>query len=616
LNVLLAILGLTAVATLILQYGGFDPDRLPVGRTTLAVFQACIVGWFLLDHFLRLALVRRKKEYLRHNWLDYSLIVLFVVALAVAYRYREDVVSAGALYLIVTQGYLLAVLILRAINANIRLAGSGLPPSWLIIGSFASLSLIGSGLLMLPAAVRPESPEPWAYPDALFTAVSATCVTGLIVVDTGSHFTPFGQAVILGLIQLGGLGIMIFGTMLALLAGKALSVRSTEVLGEMLAHERVGETGRIIRFVVFFTLCMEAVGAVLLLEMYRDVPNVFGRAMGLGEAIWHSVFHSISAFCNAGFSLYTNSMMHGVRAGWTQPLRAHWQIMGVMAPLIVLGGVGFPVLDDLQRVVRTLGRRAWFRLRKHRRGLIARPPIRLTLHSKIVLTSTAVLIVLGALFLLVVARPVPGNAPDAELAETGGDPPADWPSMSWPIRLRAAVFSSITARTAGFNTIDMNELSVPAKLWMCGLMSIGGSPASTAGGMKTVTVALVVIAAWSVLRRRSEIEIFRRSIADVVLRRAVTLIMLYSLLVVLVTMLLAMSMEGEKLIDLLFEACSACGTVGLSTGVTTRVGTFEKFVIMAGMFIGRVGPLTLILALAARVKPVNYTYPSENVVIG
>jgi trk system potassium uptake protein TrkH len=619
LNILDALVGATAIGTLLCLYGGFSPGSLPLSRDFLETLQRIIVGFFVFDRLLRVFwLARDRRRYLKDNWLDYVLIVLFLAALTVAWRYQSKLVSAGALFVIITQVYLLAVVVLRTLSANVLLAGSGLPPSWLLIASFGALCLLGSGLLMLPAAVHPEYQARWFYPDALFTSVSATCVTGLVVVpNTGEHFTLFGQAVILALIQLGGLGIMIFGAVLAMLVGKALSLRGTETVGEMLASDRIGEIGRTVRFVVFSTLIVEAVGAVLLYGLFRrpDVWDAAGRPLTASMAGWYSVFHSVAAFCNAGFSLYTDNLMQGVGGAWARCLRDHWQVLGVIAPLIVLGGLGFPVLSDALAYLRVLAKRIIRRARR-RFGDEQLPQPRLSLHSKIVLITTVLLIVLGAVGLLALEE---AGRRDSSPNIHGDAPPprqTDWQNLGTGQKVSAAVFQSITARTAGFNTLPMNELTNAGKAWLCGLMTIGGSPASTAGGIKTSTFALLVLAVWSVLRRRDQIEAFHRGIPDVLLRRAVTLVMLYLLLVIVIAILLAEDMPNEKFVDLLFESSSACGTVGLSTGVTLRLEVFGKFALIAGMFIGRVGPLTLVLALTAGMRRIDYSYPQETVAIG
>jgi len=620
LNIVLAITGTSAAATLVLEYGGFRELKEHYGHL-LHFVQMAVVVLFVLDRVLRLVLAERRRRYLRENWLDFSLIAVLLVAMMVVSRLRGRFLSAGALYVAITHIYILVTLILHGLSVNLQLAGSGIHPMWMLIGSFALMCLAGSGLLMLPAA-RAQDSAVLYYGDALFTAVSATCVTGLVVRNTGADFSPFGQGVILAMIQLGGLGIMLFGTMLAMLVGKGLSVRGSDAMEQMMGSGGIGTLTRALRFVVLVTMGIELLGALAMYPMFRGALDAHGRALSQAGAVWHSIFHSVSSFCNAGFALYGDNMMQGVRrSGWQQPLRDHWQILGVMAPLIVLGGLGFPVLQDLAGYVRK-------GIRRLRKGLHLRhteesstaPRPRLSLHSKIVLGASALLIVLGMLVLLAVepsrGRDKTSGAGRHGIRREHGDFTGDWAGMAGTRRAREALFHSISARTAGFNTVDMGELSNAGKLWMCGLMTVGGSPASTAGGMKTVTVSLLIVAAYCVLRRRNDVEAFQRSISSLVIRRTVTLAVLYLLLLATVTLLLCVSMRGRDFIDLLFEACSACGTVGLSTGVTGDLTVAGKCVIIVGMFAGRLGPLTLLLALTAGIRHVRYAYPEENVVIG
>ena len=607
LNVLLAVATAAAVALLVLWYGGFG---LSAGqRYWLAAVQSTVIVVFVADRLLRLLAARRMGHYFREHVVDFALIVLMALAVAAGWVMRDRLaggpLSFGAIYVVITQVFIALLLVFRAVNLNMRLAGSGVPPVWLLVASFAALSLTGSGLLMLPAATPADAPI--SYLDSVFTSVSATCVTGLVVRDTGADFTPFGQAVILTMIQLGGLGLMLFGTAVAVAVGKGMSFRSSSAVGEMLSVDTVGQVQRTMRFVVITTLALEAIGAAAMYPMFA--------AAGTGRAVWDSVFHSISAFCNAGFSLYSRNMMHGVGDGLARPLRDHWQIMGVMAPLIVLGGLGFPVLRDCAKWALRMLRRARAAMRPTI-GAVAdlRAGPTVTLHSKIVLTTSAVLLLGGAIGMLLVG-PAPKPAPVHPPMMTPS--PTDWEALSAGQRLRAAVFQSVTARTAGFNTVNIAELSPAGKLGLCGLMVVGGSPASTAGGMKTVTVALFVLTAVAALRRRCELEAFRRSVSLELLRKAVAIGVLYLSLVCAVTLLLTVLMGGgHAFIDLLFEACSACGTVGLSAGVTQHLTAGAKGVIVAGMFAGRVGPLTLLLAMTSHLRHVNYSYPTENVLIG
>ena len=624
LNVLLALTGAVAVAALILEYG-FRAPR-PVSPNVLHAVQTVVVGLFILDRLVRLEAARGRMAYLSDNWVDFALMLVAVVAMAVARQLHGGILSAGALYVIITQVYILLALILRGLSVNLDFAGSGIHPNWLLISSFLAMCLAGSGLLMLPAAT-PENGARLYYDQALFTATSATCVTGLVVRNTGEDFTPFGQAVILGLIQMGGLGIMLFGTALALLVGKGLSVQGSNVLGQMIGTEGMGQLARAAKFVVITTIGMELLGAVLLYPMFAAPQG--GGVPPVGQAVWNSVFHSVSAFCNAGFALYGRNMMAGVQQGWPRALRDHWQVIGVVAPLIVLGGLGFPVIEDCWRYVRHAIGRAWARRRalaRRRAGAPASPPRpRLSLHSKLVLTTSAALIVLGAAGFMLLAREleppplarVDGKGTTAAAEIDAMRNPHRWRNLSFAAQLRGAVFQSITARTAGFNTVDMErDLPDSGRLWMCGLMIVGGSPASTAGGMKTVTFALLILTAWSMVKRREAVEVFGRAISVTLLRRAVTLAVLYLALVGAITLLLCVAMPRWDFMDLFFEACSACGTVGLSTGITPELGLFGRLVVIVGMFAGRLGPLTLLLALTTRIRHVRYSYPTENVVIG
>ncbi len=610
-----------AISALALEYGFYE---LPAGITEaqLHVVEAVVLAVFVLNRLGHLALGPARKKFLKDNSIDFALMLVAAViaVLVMTGRLQLRLLPAATVYVIITQVYILAALVIRTAGFQFRIAESGIPPAWTLIGSFAVVILFGAGLLMLPRAAPVE--KPLSVTDAVFTATSATCVTGLIVRDTGDEFTVFGQVVILVLIQLGGLGIMIFGTLFALLAGGGLSIRQSLLAGQALSEETIGRAGRMVKFVVVATFLLEAAGAAAMYSMWRaPAGTVWG---GIGR----SVFHAVSAFCNAGFSLQRDSL---------SSLRQHWQVLGVMAPLIVLGGLGFPVLYDLAKWL-------W-----RRRGALTgsgrgAPPM--ALHSKLVLATSGVLLVLGAAGLLGLEYGSdPGQtygAPYTDTQKVYGDfrPPSQ---PAAPIRrlppskpvppiprlpllegARESVFQSVTARTAGFNTVDMDRLHPASKLWMCLLMVVGGSPASTAGGMKTVTLAVLLLAIWGMLRRREQIEGFRRTIAEGFVRKALVLAGLYLSLVVLTTLLLCVAMTGERLSDgrvvsfvqLLFESCSACGTVGLSCGVTGSLTTFGKYVIIGAMFIGRLGPLTLLLALTLRVRPARYAYPSEEVILG
>lgn len=626
LDVVLGVFTLAAVASLILEHGWYEGQH-PVDRGLLHIANVVIGLVFVADRFLRLGLSRDRTRYVRENWIDFLLMALALIACVILQRLAGQPIGpqgqvlppATTLCSLVLQLYMLAVVLLRAMTLNLHLTESGIHPTWMLIASFATLCLIGSGLLMLPVA----TPEPASvhylkldYPEALFTSVSATCVTGLVMRDVGLEFSRFGQTVIMALFQLGGLGIMLFGTVLATFAGRSLTFRGSRAMAAMVMDESYGHMASAARFIVITTLTIEAIGAAFLYPMFLGAPGITGQPNTAIQAAWMSIFHSISSFCNAGFSLYGGNMFTGVNQhGWSEPLRNHWQIMGIIAPLIVLGGLGFPVLSDCAQWVR-------------RRLFGVKTPVgifddsvptryRLSLHTRLVLWTTILLIPLGAAGLILVeTNPGPGGAP-SERYTSPESLRNDWRDMPTSQQVKHAVFQSMAARTAGFNTIKMDELTDAGKLWTCVLMVIGGSPASTAGGLKTTTFVLLLVIVWSVMRRRDEVEVFKRAISYELIRRVVTSSVMFLTLVGLVTLLLSIAMRpGFAFIDILFEACSACGTVGLSTGVTPMLTDFGKYVLIAGMFIGRLGVMTVLLAMVTSVRHTTYSYPAEGVVIG
>jgi len=511
--------------------------------------------------------------------LDVSLLTLLLIALAAGpgllARYSPTAVRWSAFH-----AYLLITVLVYVGRFSVAAAAAGRSPARTLILSFAAAIFIGGIMLLVPAA---HQTAPLAFTDAIFTATSATCVTGLTAVNTADAYTRFGQAVILALIQAGGLGIMIFGTVFALLLGSRLSLRESTALQDILQETSPARIGRLAVFVCLVAAAIEAAGAVALSGLWE--------AVGPGGDRWfRSLFHAVSAFCNAGLSVEKENLA---------AYRLRPEVYLVIGPLIVLGGLGFPVLENLWRSAAYRGRRWGAR----RRGSVRESlrPERWTLHTKLVLGTTAVLLAGGAavLALLEWARP--------------------FPTTPWtPVRLLDAVFLSITSRTAGFSTLDVGSLSAASKLVLILLMFIGGSPSSTAGGVKTVTVAILFLTIYATMRRQQEVHVARRHIAAITIRRAATLIFLYGGLQWLLTLLLTITehSRGQNFLDLLFEVTSALGTVGLSTGVTAGLTLPGKWVIIVAMFVGRVGPLSLLAALAVGARPRRFEYPEEPLLVG
>ncbi|MGE0375581.1 MAG: TrkH family potassium uptake protein [Planctomycetaceae bacterium] len=469
-------------------------------------------------------------------------------------------------------------------------AAGSFNPALLLVASFAGLVVLGTALLMLPRARLAATPGPAEgapFVTALFTATSATCVTGLIVEDTPTYWSRDGQIVLLGLFQIGGLGIMTFGAFFGLAVGRSVGLREHATIGDILESEGLGNVRRLLLAILGFTLTMEIVGAVALSGLWSGQPA--------GERVFQSLFHSVSAFCNAGFSLTSNSFVGQAR---------RWQVWGVVSALIVIGGLGFAVLHDLARFLSRI-----ITQRDSSKALIRqRPRRRLQLTTRIVLLTTASLLVAGTAAIFVLER--------AASAKTAS-----------PLPLPDAWFQSVTFRTAGFNTVDMGTLHPSTKLLGILLMFIGASPGSTGGGVKTVAFSITVLGLLSVLKGREHVECFGRTLPDVLVFRALTVMFLSLALIMGTTILLVLYEDRPAyFLDYLFEAASAVGTVGVSStipvksgemmSVTSSLSTPSRLVIIVAMFLGRVGPLTLLMAVGGRATAARYHYPEERVTLG
>lgn len=594
-------LAIVAVVSLALEHG-FRQPLYPV--PLLQSLQVLVIAAFILGRTLELALAKRKQAFLRSNWFDFVLIAVGVSLLVVELELtHQPILKVGTVYVVTMQGLLAGRLALGAVRFQLLLAKSDLHPARLMLISFAVVILVGAAALALPKATRPSVVGESYYLDnhilnCLFTATSATCVTGLVIYDTGHDFTLFGQAVILLLIQLGGLGIMIFGAVFGLLAGRQLSLRESLALQDALSHETFGQITRMIKFICLSTFAFEAVGTLILWTMWTE-------PMTIGTRAFYSVFHAVSAFCNAGFALQADSFVQ---------YRTAWQVYTVIMPLAILGSIGFPVLYNLWEILGrpTTGGRSRWSVRTVRR--------RLSLHSKIVLIATVFLIVVPAALLTVFETPSQYRGSSRVLLNHQALTHESNEAMSgMPLRERvlAGLFQSVTTRTVGFNTArtDPEGLSPASHFLMVVLMFIGGSPVSTAGGAKTVSIAVLLLAVIATMRRRQHVEFAKRTIPDELVRRASAIVIAMFLLVCLVTVILCYT-ERATLADALFESASACSTVGLSTGLTPRLTEVGRIVIIAAMFAGRLGPLTMLVALVGRYRTASYEYPAENVVTG
>ena len=429
----------------------------------------------------------------------------------------------------------------------------------IIILGFLGTILAGTLLLMLPWASR--SGHGSSFWDALFTAVSAVCVTGLVVQDTATYWSEFGQAVILLLIQIGGMGVMTVAVAIACVSGRKIGLMQRSTMQESIAAPQVGGIVRMTTFIIKIVFAVELTGALLMLP-------VFARDFGLAKGIWYAIFHSISAFCNAGFDLMgTRTQFSSLTTYADSPV-----INVVIILLILSGGIGFLTWEDVHR-----NRLKW---RKYR------------MQTKVVLAVTAILVLGPALYFFF----------------------GEFTGVPFGKRLLYSLFQAVTPRTAGFNTIDLNDLHETGQFMVILLMLVGGSPGSTAGGMKTTTIAVLFAMTFSVFRKNQNPHLFKRRISEEAMRNAATLLVMYVTLFVGGGMIIS-SIEGIPLMKALFETASAVATVGLSMGATPELGLISRGILVVLMFIGRVGGLTLIFATVAEQR-VDSRYPQEKITVG
>lgn len=436
-----------------------------------------------------------------------------------------------------------------------------LSPYQILSASFAALIFFGACLLSLP--ISSASGQSTNFIDALFTATSAVCITGLIVVDTGTYWSLFGQLVIIVLVQAGALGIMTMTTLIALLIGKKINLRQRLLMQESLNQLTLSGIVRITIYILKMTLLIEFIGGTILALRWYSEYGPFSIYLGY--------WHSISSFCNAGFDLLGNS------ESLTNYV-SDFTINITIALLVLLGGMGFGVIADI-----------W----------TTRRFARLSLHTKLVVVTSLVLLLAGTVVIFLLEY----------------NNPATLGPLSWQDKILSSFFQSVTTRSAGYNTISISSLETATLFFMSILMFIGAAPGSTGGGIKTSTFAVLMLVVWAIIRGKQDIEVFHRSIPRQIVYRAFAVAFIASLLVIFITMMLVIQ-EKQPFINLLFEVVSAFGTVGLSTGITPDLSDTSKFWLIITMFAGRVGPVTLALALALREKKQSVHFPEGKIIIG
>lgn len=575
LGIVKLVLAFICALTLFWEFGStpYDQSITRNEKNILDILDYLIITVFLVKNLLVPFLTRDFATYLRRNFIEamLSLILILFVLTSTDKSSYEYVLIAIKAFTIIVYPYRVLIAWLANVRINTPLT---------VAFSFLTIIVVGSLLFMLPKSTVAGDIK---AVDALFTATSATCVTGLIVVDTGNFYSPFGQGVLLCLIQVGGLGLMTFMAFFSLTLGRGLGLKQEVIMKDALSLEHRFGLRRVIVFVLAMTFIVEAVGAV---AIYLSYP--FPETYFVGNKVWFSIFHSISAFCNSGFSLLSDSFM-GARSCLSLNL--------VIAALIIIGGLGFVVNYNILSFTRS-------KLRKRKRLSVIPKETSLEklrhfgVQTNVVVITTVILLAAGTFLVYIL------------------ESSHSFASFSTADKLTASFFQSVTARTAGFNTVATSALAPATLLIVIVLMFIGASPGSTGGGIKTSTFAMFVLAAFARLRNRNNVEVFKRTIPQRVIFNGVVVVVLALCLVLVSTIVLTVTEKNGNFIEMLFEVVSAFGTVGLSTGVTSGLSVAGKITIIVTMFVGRIGPLTLMLAMSGQEIAKRYEYPEESIMIG
>ncbi len=571
LNFILAIFSLAAISSLVLQYGFYLTDSV---AAILNRVDLLIVQFYLWQFIFKFLFSRSKLSFIKRHLFEAVLAVLILSDFAIIihleglngirkYFLDINITAVTKIYVVFTQILIILSIVIEGIHYNTRLASLKFHPAQTMMLSYIVVIFIGTVLLMLPKAT--PSNVSISFIDALFTATSAACVTGLTVIDTAGGFTMTGKLIILFLIQIGGLGIMTISSFLALFFGQGVGIRERVMLHQMMNIDKLGMISTVLRNAVILTLSIEAAGAILLMFFWAD------QGWTVNQLIFNSVFHSVSAFCNSGFSTFSDN------------LSSYHNDIGVLisiSSLIILGGLGFIVILEL------IG--GTVQKKKPRRRS------RLSIQSRMVLIISGLLLLIGFVLLYML----------------------DGHENGWN-RALTAFFNSVTARTCGFNTMDFSALNNSSILIIMILMFIGASPGSTGGGIKTTTLGILWASIGAIITGQNRIVIFKRRIPFLVLNRALV-VFAFSVMVVVLTAFLLSITENAPIIDIIFESVSAFSTVGLSLGLTQLLTTNGKLIIILVMFIGRLGALTLAFAITAptELPSVKVEYPSESVMIG
>ena len=501
-------------------------------------------------------------------------IYIYYMYLFVGQPFKSDLILENPVWVVVA---VILSFIREFSELKINFKRTVLNPAQLFIVSFLIIIFIGSLFLMLPNATY----DGISFLDALFTSTSAVCVTGLVVVDTGTYFTLFGQTIIMTLIQVGGLGILTFASYFSYFFKGSTTYENQLALGDITSSQKLGEVFSILKYIILITFGLELISAILI---YTSLDTTAFKSQS--EQLFFSAFHSVSSFCNAGFSTLSNSF-------YETGFKFNYYLQSIVIFTFVLGGLGFPIVVNILKYLRYKITRL---LSFSSERIISKPWV-LNINSRITLITTLLISIVAFVIFYFLEY-------NNTLAEHNGFG-----------KIVTALFGATTPRTAGFNTIDTAAMRYPTLMLVFLLMWIGASPQSTGGGIKTSTFAIATLNILSLAKGKSRIEIFRREIADISVKRAFAIISLSLVVIGFAIMFISLFDPEKDLMDIAFECFSAYGTVGLSLGITNDLSSASKLVVIVVMFVGRISTLSLVIAVFRKVKHKNYRYPKEEIII-
>jgi potassium uptake TrkH family protein len=576
-KILSAIFSLLVMGSIIYYYG--FPPTAETTAICLLIIEASFI-FYIFRFLVQVIYEFSPVQFIRRNWFEAGIILVLIInGILVKFFdvpfYDKEAMNNyfpnfGSFTILLVQFYFIFFFVIDLARGAQRLGLLKIGPAGLLSLSFIVLILAGAGLLMLPNMTTTGT---ISFTNALFTSTSASCVTGLVVVDTATYFTIKGKIVIMILIQLGGFNIITFAAYFATFFRNS-GLKYQSILKELFSAEKLTDSKQILRSIILFSLFMEGVGTLVLFFQWPDNAPF----ASFSEKLFTSLFHTVSAFNNAGFSIYTNGLFE-------EFIRHAYGVQWTIAFLIFFGGLGFTVMYDLFAPTSLINRKKY-------------PWKQISPHSKLALYTSLALIAGGALAFYFLEK---NNAVDQTSAYGA---------------FVSSVFQSVTTRTAGFNTVDFTILGQSILIVFIVLMFIGASPISTGGGIKTTTFALLIKSAFAAIRGNKNLVVFKRSISYDVIDRAYSLLFFSISIILFSTFLLTIFEPDKSFLALLFEEVSAFGTVGLTTGITFNLSEPGKYIIIATMFIGRIGPLTLMLALVTRSFTSHYKYPNANILIG